>query len=160
MLLYRSAAAMVFLCHFLSATTAQTQPDSLKKALPTATTPTSAPSSNKWYDKLSLRGYAQLRYNRMLESNPDLRCEQCDKAIGKNQGIAFRRARLQLSGDSLSLRLGSTDAEFNDQISARIGELEHGLSDAGLEVNQIFIAPLAVSARPRIGARQLINERV
>ncbi len=69
-------------------------------------------------------------------------------------------ARLQLSGDSLSLRLGSTDAEFNDQISARIGELEHGLSDAGLEVNQIFIAPLAVSARPRIGARQLINERV
>jgi hypothetical protein len=69
-------------------------------------------------------------------------------------------ARLHLSGDSLSLRLGSTDAEFNDQISARIGELEHGLSDAGLEVNQIFIAPLAVSARPRIGARQLINERV
>ncbi len=86
---------MVLLCHFLSATTAQTQPDSLKKALPTAT----APPSNKWYDKLSLRGYAQLRYNRMLESNPDLRCEQCDKAIGKNQGIAFRRARLQLSGD-------------------------------------------------------------
>ncbi len=69
-------------------------------------------------------------------------------------------ARLQLSGDSLSLRLGSTDAEFNEQIGARIGELEHGLSDAGLEVNQIFIAPLAVSARPRIGARQLINERV
>ena len=95
MLLYRSTAAMVLLCHFLSATTAQTQPDSLKKALPTAT----APPSNKWYDKLSLRGYAQLRYNRMLESNPDLRCEQCDKAIGKNQGIAFRRARLQLSGD-------------------------------------------------------------
>ena len=101
MLLYRSAAAMVFFCHFLSATTAQTQPDSLKKAQPTVAVPSSAaaPLSSKWYDKLSLRGYAQLRYNRMLESNPDLRCEQCDKAIGKNQGIAFRRARLQLSGD-------------------------------------------------------------
>lgn len=69
-------------------------------------------------------------------------------------------ARLQLSGDSLSLRLGSTDAGFNDQIAARIADLEQGLSEAGLEVNQIFIAPLTVSTRPRIGARQLINERV
>ena len=101
MLLYRSAAAMVFFCHLLSPTTAQTQPDSLKKPQPTVTAPSpvAAPLASKWYDKLSLRGYAQLRYNRMLESNPDLRCEQCDKAIGKNQGIAFRRARLQLSGD-------------------------------------------------------------
>lgn len=69
-------------------------------------------------------------------------------------------ARLQLAGDSLSLRLGSTDAEFNDQIAAHIADLERGLSEAGLEVNQIFIAPLTVSNRPRIGARQLINERV
>lgn len=69
-------------------------------------------------------------------------------------------ARLQLSGDTLSLRLGSTDSAFNDEIAARIGNLEHDLADAGLEVNQIFIAPLTVSTRPRIGARQLINERV
>jgi len=69
-------------------------------------------------------------------------------------------ARLQLSGETLSLRLGSTDNEFNDEIAARIGDLEHDLSAAGLEVNQIFIAPLTVSTRPRIGARQLINERV
>ena len=69
-------------------------------------------------------------------------------------------ARLQLSGDSLSLRLGSTDAGFNDQIAAQIGDLEHDLADAGLLVNQIFIAPLTISNRPRIGARQLINERV
>ncbi len=69
-------------------------------------------------------------------------------------------ARLQLSGDTLSLRLGSTDADFNDQITARIAELEHGLRDAGLEVSQIFIAPVTVSSRPRVGARPLINERV
>jgi hypothetical protein len=69
-------------------------------------------------------------------------------------------ARLQLSEDVLSVRLGSTDARFNDQIVARIADLEHGLKDAGLEVNQIFIAPLTVSPRPRLGARQLINERV
>jgi hypothetical protein len=69
-------------------------------------------------------------------------------------------ARLQLAGDTLSLRLGSTDAEFNDEIAERIGDLQRDLADAGLEVNQIFIAPVAVSARPRIGARQLINEKV
>lgn len=69
-------------------------------------------------------------------------------------------ARLQLTGNSLSLRLGSTDADFNHQIATHIADLEHGLSEAGLEVNQIFIAPVSVSLRPRIGARQLINERV
>lgn len=75
----------------------QTTPaDSLaKKAAPTA----AKPASSKWYDKLSLRGYAQFRYNRLLETNPDLRCEQCDRSIGKGQTFSFRRARLIFSGD-------------------------------------------------------------
>lgn len=76
----------------------QTNPaDSLaKKAAPTVAKPA---SSSKWYDKLSLRGYAQFRYNRLLETNPDLRCEQCDRSIGKGQTFSFRRARLIFSGD-------------------------------------------------------------
>lgn len=99
-LLYRCAAAWILLCQFLPATLAQTQPDSLKKSPQNAVPATATTAaSNKWYEKLSLRGYAQLRYNRLMETNPDLRCEQCDKAIGKNQGIAFRRSRLILSGD-------------------------------------------------------------
>lgn len=69
-------------------------------------------------------------------------------------------ARLQLSGDTLSVRLGSTDVEFNAKITARITELEDRLRDAGLEVKQIFIAPLSVSSRPRVGTQPLINERV
>lgn len=69
-------------------------------------------------------------------------------------------ARLHLTGDALSLRLGSTDADFNEQIAVRIADLEHDLKDAGLQVNQIFIAPVSASSRPRIGAQQLINERV
>lgn len=54
----------------------------------------------KWYDKLSLRGYAQMRYNRLLETNPDLKCDQCDRSIGKGQGFGFRRARLIFSGNA------------------------------------------------------------
>ena len=69
-------------------------------------------------------------------------------------------ARLQLRGDTLSVRLGSTDVEFNAKIAARITELEDRLRDAGLEVKQIFIAPLSVSSRPRVGTQPLINERV
>ena len=69
-------------------------------------------------------------------------------------------ARLQLTGATLSVRLGSTDAEFNAQIGARVGELEVGLREAGLDVQQIVVAPLSVAARPQIGARQLIDDKV
>lgn len=69
-------------------------------------------------------------------------------------------ARLRLSGDRLSVRLGASDAAFNDHITQRIGELEHGLKAAGFEVGQIFVAPLSMSSRPRLGRCKLINEQV
>ncbi|HOY15041.1 MAG TPA: hypothetical protein PLY70_17970, partial [Saprospiraceae bacterium] len=36
----------------------------------------------KWYDNFSIRGYAQVRYNRLLETNENLVCEQCDRSWG------------------------------------------------------------------------------
>lgn len=53
----------------------------------------------KWYDKFSIGGYTQVRYNRLLETNPNLKCEQCDKSIGKDGGIFIRRARVRIQGD-------------------------------------------------------------
>ncbi len=52
----------------------------------------------KWYDNFSIRGYAQVRYNRLLETNPDLTCEQCDKSWGNNNGFFIRRMRVILFG--------------------------------------------------------------
>lgn len=52
----------------------------------------------KWYEKISLRGYTQVRYNRLLETNSSLKCEQCDRSIGENGGFFIRRARLVFSG--------------------------------------------------------------
>lgn len=52
-----------------------------------------------WYDRLSIRGYAQLRYNRIGATNPHLKNDQGDKSIGANGGIFLRRARLVVSGD-------------------------------------------------------------
>ena len=43
--------------------------------------PTSA-AEKPWHEKLSVRGYAQFRYNRLLETNPLLQCEQCDRSWG------------------------------------------------------------------------------
>ncbi|MGZ5242951.1 MAG: porin, partial [Bacteroidia bacterium] len=58
-----------------------------------------APVKEKgWFEKISLRGYTQVRYNRLLETNSDLKCEQCDKSWG-NGGLFIRRARLVFSGD-------------------------------------------------------------
>jgi hypothetical protein len=39
-------------------------------------------STKKWYDKMSIRGYTQIRYNGLLQTNEDLGCEQCDKSCG------------------------------------------------------------------------------
>ncbi|MBK8926957.1 MAG: porin [Crocinitomicaceae bacterium] len=55
-------------------------------------------TEKKWYDSFSIKGYAQVRYNRLGETNPDLRCDQCDKSWGNNGGIFLRRARLVVSG--------------------------------------------------------------
>ncbi|WP_407426168.1 porin [Arcticibacter sp.] len=52
----------------------------------------------KWYDTFNIRGYMQVRYNRLLETNDKLKCEQCDKSWGENGGFLLRRARIVLSG--------------------------------------------------------------
>lgn len=75
----------------------------LEAAAAAAPAPAAAPAEKKaekpWYDRISLRGYVQLRYNRFFENNGDLKCEQCDKSLGSNGGVFARRARLVFSGD-------------------------------------------------------------
>jgi phosphate-selective porin len=44
------------------------------------------------------KGYMQVRYNRFLETNENLKCEQCDRSIGKSGGFIIRRGRLIFSG--------------------------------------------------------------
>lgn len=51
-----------------------------------------------WFEKISLGGYVQLRYNRLFETNPNLTCEQCDKSIGGGNGFFIRRNRLRVAG--------------------------------------------------------------
>ncbi|MGQ0811930.1 MAG: porin [Nitrospiraceae bacterium] len=55
-----------------------------------------APVSERWYEKISIRGYAQFRYNKNI-NNPFLINEQGDRAIGDN-AFSLRRARVIISG--------------------------------------------------------------
>lgn len=52
----------------------------------------------KWYESMNIRGYVQARYNRLLETNSDLKCEQCDRSWGENGGFFLRRVRIIWSG--------------------------------------------------------------
>jgi hypothetical protein len=64
----------------------------------TDTTKTEAAKKAHWYDKLAIRGYMQLRYNRLLETNPKLKNEQGDKSWGENGGLFIRRMRMIFYG--------------------------------------------------------------
>ena len=52
----------------------------------------------KWYDRIAIRGYAQVRYNRIFADNPDYYCPACDRSVGFPGGIGIRRARLIVQG--------------------------------------------------------------
>ncbi|MFN5355651.1 MAG: porin [Bacteroidota bacterium] len=79
----KSLALVALLLITSMVTNAQTTADTIKKETP-----------KKWYESMSLRGYVQARYNRLLETNPDLRCEQCDRSWGDNGGFFLRRVRI------------------------------------------------------------------
>ena len=56
-------------------------------------------TKKKWYESFAIRGYTQFRYNRFLETNSNLNCEQCDKSIGNNNAFFLRRMRIIFFGN-------------------------------------------------------------
>lgn len=84
------------------------------------------PKEKKWYEKLTLRGYAQVRINEVTHEAPGSAPAQHvgDRSVGENQNFLIRRARLIVSGDvsdHLGIYLqpdfantppGSTDATY------------------------------------------------
>ena len=70
-----------------------------KPSVPQATGAKPEARPLRWYEKYSVRGYAQLRTNRIFEDNAQFQCAQCDASIGANNNLLIRRARIVLSGD-------------------------------------------------------------
>jgi hypothetical protein len=79
-------AVITMLATAAQSSTAGDKTESLKK------------ETKHWYENFAIRGYIQVRYNRLLETNPKLKCEQCDRSVGENGGFIVRRGRIILSG--------------------------------------------------------------
>ncbi len=64
--------------------------------------PAAAPPPEKpahFFDRISVRGYTQFRYNQLGATNDRLVNLQGDRSVGQDAGILIRRARLVLTGD-------------------------------------------------------------
>ena len=100
-----------------------------------------APKKKAWYDAISLRGYAQVRYNRLLETNPDLKCDQCDKSLGDGGGLFLRRGRLIFSGqvsDRLYIYIQPDFASSASSSALNFFQLRDAYFDVSLDKQKEF----------------------
>jgi hypothetical protein len=106
---------------------------------------------SKWYDNLSLRGYAQFRYNRLLETNDQLKCEQCDKSWGEKGGFFLKRVRIVFFGQ-LSKRvyfyIQPDFASSASTTSLNFGQLRDAYFDIGFDDDNEFRIRLGQSKIP------------
>ena len=113
---------------------------------------TPAPKSKPWYERLSLRGYTQMRYNAFLSGDDvapagvsRLRSVH-DGSISDRSGFSLRRARLVLQGDisdrvSLYLQSDFATAVNNQAGSERregFAQLRDAYADVFLDKGKSF----------------------
>ena len=112
----------------------QTLKDSAK-----ATTKPAA--EKKWFESISVRGYVQARYNRLLETNPNLGNEQGDRSWGKGGGFFLRRARLILFGQISKQVYFYIQPDFASSASStnlHYGQLRDAYIDLGVDAKNEF----------------------
>ncbi len=108
-------------------------------------------TSKEWYRKIRISGYGQVRYNKLFETNSDLRCEQCDKNWGgDNGGLSLRRMRLKVSGQVAPRVFVYFQADFASALgeSLHIGMLKDAYMDLGLDDDNEFRIRLGQSKIP------------
>ena len=134
MLLPRIFYSVVFLC-FMHMVNAQT-------TTPAETAPAPPPpAEKKWYDNIAIRGYAQFRYNRLLETNDELKCEQCDRSWGDNGGFFIRRMRIILYGQIFKKVYFYIQPDFASSASAtglHFAQLRDAYVDVGFDNDNEF----------------------
>lgn len=125
-----------------------------------------APSSSekKWYDKISLGGYTQMRYTQMIDGdnkNDNLGLvSPTDRSIGNNTDFLFRRVRLKASGDvsdwlglymqvDLSGGLSGIDGTNNDNTdTTNFAQIRDAYADVYLDKKKEFRARVGQSKVP------------
>lgn len=94
-----------------------------------------------WYESFNIRGYAQVRYNGLFETNPDLRCEQCDRSWGDGGSFFIRRIRVIFSGqisDRVYFYIQPDFASSPGSGALNFGQIRDAYFDIGLDKNNEF----------------------
>jgi phosphate-selective porin len=105
----------------------------------------------RWYESISIRGYMQVRYNRLLETNPKLKCDQCDRSWGEGGGIFIRRMRVILYGqihERVYFYIQPDFASSASSSSLHFGQLRDAYVDVGLDKRNEFRIRLGQSKVP------------
>jgi hypothetical protein len=121
----------------------------MSQANTTATSSTSAPAK-KWYESFSIRGYMQVRYNRLLETNDKLKCEQCDRSWGEGGGVFIRRGRIIISGQIANNVFFYIQPDFGSATGTtqNIFQLRDAYIDLGLDKKNEFRLRIGQSKVP------------
>jgi hypothetical protein len=94
-----------------------------------------------WSDKITIRGYTQVRNNRLFESNSDLVSEQGDKSIGNKQGFFIRRMRIIFFGqlsDNVYFYIQPDFASSASSTSLHFAQLRDAYFDVSLDKKREF----------------------
>jgi hypothetical protein len=105
----------------------------------------------KWFESISIRGYTQIRYNRLFETNPDLKCEQCDRSLGENGGFFIRRMRVILYGQISKRIYFYIQPDFASSASTsslHFSQLRDAYFDVGLDEDNEFRLRIGQSKVP------------
>ena len=134
--------SVIIVCLFFSSWVyGQTSGDSIKKVV----------TPKKWYEQIQMRGYLQVRYNGLLETNEDLGCEQCDRSWGGEDDFFIRRMRVILYGQ-LSPRVYfyiQPDFASSPSSSAiHYGQLRDAYFDLGFDKQNEFRVRIGQSKIP------------
>ena len=115
------------------------------------TTKKSITTSKKWFESINIRGYAQVRYNGLLQTNEDLGCEQCDKSWGGDNGFFIRRMRVIIYGQispRVYLYVQPDFASAPSSSTLHFAQLRDAYFDLGLDKDNEFRLRIGQSKVP------------
>lgn len=107
--------------------------------------------STNWSDKIQIRGYMQVRYNRLLETNPNSGCSQCDRSWGKNGGLFLRRMRIIFYGQISKRVYFYVQPDFASSASSEnlhFAQIRDAYFDLGLDNNNEYRLRIGQSKIP------------
>lgn len=105
----------------------------------------------QWFESFSIRGYSQVRYNRLLETNSKLKNEQGDRSWGENGGFFIRRMRIIFSGQVNERVYFYVQPDFASSASStglHFGQLRDAYFDVGLDAKNEFRVRIGQSKVP------------